>query len=288
MGSRFVRHATMLAPGPDPNRLLDSFVGAYKMLRMTERLRGLVQGVGSREIRIGAAILLLMLFLLVLFWLVVMRFSGQETAEQETSEEGTTVVPESRHEDFPLIFDPGPSSAAAAEPARAASATDEGEGERGIPGLSDMDVIGELQYVPGTDFRCPGGGPAGGGLNKRTCISRTADSPTIYEVALVEDDPRTVLSVTVTARDASDEEAAAVLGYVARLSIGTAGPMDPEAWVGRSISSGGGQYFSNGAEVRVYGTEGARTLEIVAAPTPTDQGPQTTNGSPETTNEPPR
>jgi len=33
----------------------------------------------------------------------------------------------------------------------------------GIPGLSNMDVIGYMQYLQGTDFRCPGGGPAGGG-----------------------------------------------------------------------------------------------------------------------------
>jgi hypothetical protein len=36
-----------------------------------------------------------------------------------------------------------------------------------------------------------------------------------------------------------------------------------ETWVGENISSGGG-YSAEGAELRLYGTEGARTLEIVA------------------------
>jgi hypothetical protein len=37
--------------------------------------------------------------------------------------------------------------------------------------------------------------------------------------------------------------------------------------VGRTISSGG-QYFADGAEVRLYGTEQTRTLEIVATAPP--------------------
>ena len=38
-----------------------------------------------------------------------------------------------------------------------------------IPGLSSMDVIGYMQYLQGTNFHCPGGGLAGGGLTKRVC-----------------------------------------------------------------------------------------------------------------------
>jgi hypothetical protein len=37
--------------------------------------------------------------------------------------------------------------------------------------------------------------------------------------------------------------------------------------VGRTISSGS-QYFANGAEIRLYGTEQTRTLEIVATAPP--------------------
>jgi hypothetical protein len=51
---------------------------------------------------------------------------------------------------------------------------------------------------------------------------------------------------------------------VARLTVGgLVGLLDPEAWVERTISSGG-QYSTDVAEVRLYGTEKTRTLEIVA------------------------
>ncbi|MDP8951420.1 MAG: hypothetical protein M3N18_04130 [Actinomycetota bacterium] len=43
------------------------------------------------------------------------------------------------------------------------------------------------------------------------------------------------------------------MGHVARLALKTAAPMDAESWVRRSISSGG-QYFADGAEVRLYGS----------------------------------
>jgi hypothetical protein len=75
-------------------------------------------------------------------------------------------------------------------------------------------------------------------------------------------------------RDVTDDEAAEVLGYAARLAVGGLGRLDAETCVERTISSGG-QYVAEGAEVRLYGTEGARTLEIVGtAPTPVE-GPET-------------
>ena len=49
--------------------------------------------------------------------------------------------------------------------------------------------------------------------------------------------------------------------------------------MGRTISSGG-QYFADGAEVRLYGTEQTRTLEIVAA-APPEQSPESTDLVPE-------
>ncbi len=251
------------------------------MPRMTERLRTVLRGIGPEGIRAGLAILLGALALLVLS-LAAIRFGlvglGREEAEQETGGEQYTISVGPQPEDFPLIFGPGPSP----DIAQASSADGR---PLGIPGLSDMDVIGELQYVPGTTFHCPGGGPAGGGLTKRTCTSSSADDPAAYEVTVVEDDPSTVLSVVATAQNATDEEAAAVLGYVARASVGAAGPLGPEAWVERSISSGG-QYLSNGAEVRLYGTEGIRTLEIIASASPAvDQGTETTERATEGTTE---
>jgi hypothetical protein len=88
-----------------------------------------------------------------------------------------------------------------------------------------------------------------------------------------------VYAVVATAYDASEEEAARVLGYVAGLSLEDASPIDAEAWVGRTVSSGG-QYFANGSEVRLYGTEQTRTLEIVATAAP-EQPPEPTDLIPE-------
>jgi hypothetical protein len=136
-----------------------------------------------------------------------------------------------------------------------------------------MEVIGYLQHVPGTDFRCTGS------LNKRVCTLPATDGPAVYEVSFLKDGAA-VFAVVATASDASEDEAARVLGYVARLSIGDLGPLDPEAWVGRTISSGG-QYFTDGAEVRLYGTEQTRTLEIVATASPLDQIPEVTDLIPE-------
>ncbi|HLL41379.1 MAG TPA: hypothetical protein VK357_17195 [Rubrobacteraceae bacterium] len=247
---------------------------------MTERLRTVLRRIGPGGVRGGAVILLLALALLILLlaamWYAL--FDRQEAAEREKGEEEITVVLESQPEDSPLLFGPGPS----VNPTRATSANGR---PLGIPGLSGMDVIGELQYAPGAAFRCPGGGPAGGGLYKRTCTAFSSDDPAVYyEVTVVEDDPSTVLSVVATAENATDEAAAKVLGYVARLSIGAAGPLEPEVWVERSISSGG-QYFSNGAEVRLYGTEVIRTLEIIASAPAEDQGTETTEGVTEGTTE---
>jgi|SRR5215207_3692784 len=149
-----------------------------------------------------------------------------------------------------------------------------------------MDVIGYLQYVPGTNFRCLGASLERR-LLRRTCLSPSEEDLAMYEVTLAEDNPDTVLSVVATARDATDEEAAEVLGDVARLAVGgLVGPLDAETWVERTISSEG-QYVAEGVEVRLYGTEGARTLEIVGtAPTPVE-GPETTARILETTEVPP-
>jgi len=93
-----------------------------------------------------------------------------------------------------------------------------------------------------------------------------------------------VLAVVATASDASEDEAAEVLGYVARLSLKEAAPIEAESWVGRTISSGG-QYFADGTEVRLYGTEASRTLEIVASAPPAISISETTDESPVTTEE---
>ena len=252
-----------------------------KMGRVGERLRAFLREIGRRlwalldgvgPERVLAATIVILIILLLTLPLVAVYVGllslRQEAAEQQAArgEEASSAV---RPEDIPLVFGPGPSGG---PPPEATSP----DGRRvGIPGLSDMDVIGELPHIPGTAFRCPGGGPVGDGrLSKRTCRSSRPNDPAVYEVTLVQDDPLTVVSVTATASDAPEGEAAEVLGRVAGLSLG-ATPMDAEAWVRRNISSGG-QYFADGAEVRLYGTERSRTLEVIATAPPAVRVPEIT------------
>jgi hypothetical protein len=239
------------------------------MPRVSERLRAFLREIGPGGGRAGLAILLGALALSVLalaavgFGLVAF---GREEAERDAGGEQYTISAGPQPDDFPLIFGPGPSP-------ELTEATPADGLRRRIPGLSQMEVIGSLQHVPGTEFRCPGGSP-----NRRVCTLSSTDGPAVYEVTFFKDGVA-VFAVVVTAYDASEEEAARVLGYVARLSLEGASPVDAEAWVGRTISSGG-QYFANGAEVRLYGTEQTRALEIVAT-APPEQLPESTDLIPE-------
>ena len=240
-----------------------------KMPFVLERLRVFLREIGPGGVRGGLVILLGALALLVLASAAIgfaLANLGREEAAQDTDGEQYTVTVGPQPEDFPLVFGPGPS------PELAEAASEDGR-RPGIPGLSEMQVIGYLQHVPGTEFSCPGRG-----IRKWVCTLSSTDSPAVYEVVFHRDGPN-VYAVVATAYDASEEEAARVLGYVARLSLKDASPIDAEAWVGRTISSGG-QYFANGAEVRLYGTEQTRTLEIVATVAP-EQAPEVTDLIPE-------
>ncbi len=204
-----------------------------------------------------ALALCLLALSLAVVWLGI-TWSRQQAVEQV--EEAQEDAPPSavKPEDFPMNLGSGASFALDGRPWE-------------IPGLSDMDVIGELQYIPGTTFRCPGGEPTGDGrLSKRTCRSFRPGDPAVYGVTVLADAGATV-SVAATASDAPDEEAAGVLGRVAALALADLDPLDPEAWVERTIMSGG-QYLGEGAEVRLYGVQGHRTLEIVevGSPIPTE------------------
>ena len=245
---------------------------------MAQRLRTFLREIGPGGVRAGAALLLLVVALLALSLVMIwygLLAGGRQAAEQDANGEQYTIISGAQPEDFPLIFGSGASSETG-EPVSVDARP------REIPGLSEMDVIGYLQYIPGTNFRCFGVGPAQGDSIRRTCSSSSEKSAAIYEVTLTEDDPTTVSSVEVIARDAPDEEAVEVLGDVARLAVGALGPLDAEAWVKRSIFSGG-QYRAEGVEVRLYGTEGARTLEIVGTAPTMVESPETTVRSMETT-----
>ena len=141
-----------------------------------------------------------------------------------------------------------------------------------------MDVVGELQHLPGTNFRCPGGGPAGGGLTRRVCTSSAAEDSVVLEVTVVEDNPSTVLWVRADTLEATDEAAAEFLSYVADLSLEDLDPLNAETWVGETIASGG-EYGAEGASLKLYGSEGARTLEIVATGLPSDIVPESSDRS---------
>ncbi len=240
------------------------------MREVGRRLQAFVREAGPREALIGAVVLLALSLLalsLSVVWYGVL--SSRQAAEQAIREEEAPAPQEPRPEDFPLIFEPGSSLA---EVISAAAR------RRVIPGLSEMDVIGYLPHLPGTNFRCVGP-TTDQGLDKRVCTSSSGEGSPVYEVTLLEDGPLRVVAVQATARNTSDEKAADFLAYVAGLSLKDAAPsLDARSWVSRNIKSGG-QYFADGAEVRLYGTPGDRTLEVVATGLPAERIPRT----PETT-----
>jgi hypothetical protein len=234
------------------------------MDRVIGRTRAYFRAVKRGEVIFGPSLLLLLLLVFVVW--VGYRPTPQEASGQEKAREATGPVAEPAQPVAPLFSDSTipelPKDQPKAERPTAA-----------IPGLSEMDVIGELQYIPNTNFRCPGAGPTRG-LIKRGCTSSSDDDPPIvYEVTLLEDDPSTVLWVRADARDATDEAAAEFFSYVAKLSLEDTDPINTETWVGENISSGGG-YSAKGAELKLYGTEGARTFEIVATGVPSDIVPE--------------
>lgn len=233
-------------------------------------MRALPQEIGVRWALVGAVALLalsLLILSLAMVWLGILSLQ-QETAEQAAREENAIAVREElQPEDFPLLFSSRPATGSA-------EVTPASGRARGIPGLTEMEVIGNLQYLPDSNFRCLGASPDQG-LIRRGCTSTKDGDSAVYGVALIEEDPATVLSVRATARDASDEAVAEFLSYVARLSLGDEAGIDTESWVGRNLYSGG-QYFAEGAEVRLYGTEGNRTLDIVASAPPVSRSPETT------------
>jgi hypothetical protein len=233
-------------------------------------VRALPQEIGVRWALVGAVALLalsLLILSLAMLWMSILSHR-QEAAEQAAREENAIAVPpEAQPEDFPLLFSPGPAFGSAEVTSASGRA-------RGIPGLTEMEVIGNLQYLPDSNFRCSGASPDQG-LIRRGCTSTKDDDSAVYEVALLEEDPATVLSVRATARNASDDAVAEFLSYVARLSLGNEGGMDAESWVDRNLSSGG-QYFADGTEVKLYGTEGTRTLDIVVSAPPANRSPETT------------
>jgi hypothetical protein len=118
-------------------------------------------------------------------------------------------------------------------------------------------VLGPLVVDPWT-------GLASGGLHKQVCRSSSDDDPpVVYEVTVLDDDPSTVLWVRADALEATDEAVAEFFSYVARHYLEDTDPLNADTWIGENVSSGGG-YSAEGVELKLYGTESVRTLEIVA------------------------
>jgi hypothetical protein len=205
------------------------------MNRTAERLRVFLQGIGLRRVLAGAAALLALTLAGV--WFGVLATHQEEASGQTKPGESPQSPPgtQSKASVPTPITIPVPKSLPESTQSIASATV-----PRGIPGLGDMDVIGSLQYLSGTDFRCDGPSPDRG-LIKRVCSSPSSeDSSASYEVTLVEKNPSTVLSVQATAYDATEDEAAKFFSYVAKLSLEDTNSINIEAWVSSKISSGAG------------------------------------------------
>jgi hypothetical protein len=201
---------------------------------------------------------LLIFLLLGAVWIAP---GGEEAAGQ--SRQATTASPPATS--------PSAASPAAASPAPAfdelesilddasASAPAEEEETGGIPGLGAVEVTGNLEHAV-TDgvFPCDGPSPDGD-LVLWSCAHPSGG----YAAEVVGDDPLTVFSVTATARGLPERDAEAFFAYVLELCLEEEAALDPAAWVSGSVPSGG-QTFSDGVEVSVYGSEEARAMSVVS------------------------
>jgi hypothetical protein len=140
----------------------------------------------------------------------------------------------------------------------------------GIPGLSVMDVIGNLEpFRTEGRFVCDGPAPTEGSGSMWACSAPGGKLPAPYELTVLGDGPLNVRWVVATARGTSEERAAEFFTYVAGLCLQETNPLNPEAWVVQNVSSGG-HVSTEGVELTIYGTEEERTLQVVARDFPTD------------------
>ena len=204
------------------------------------------------------------LFLLVVTMMLLVRSLGpQEAAGQEATTPATT-TPTTTQASSPPASVP-PLFPELEEALSSASPQEPGEHSQGIPGLSVMDVLGQLYRFPaGGRFVCRGPVPGEeAGSNLWTCSVPSREGEITHDVTVVGDDPLTVLWVRATVRGTTEEEAAEFFGYVGSLCLGeTDDPLDPEAWARQHV--GGGQVLAQGAEFSVYGTKEERVLQVVA------------------------
>ena len=232
------------------------------MLRIMARTLAYLRAVKRGEAIFGPALLLLILLVAVIW--VGYRSGPQVAAGQPATPK---VSPGTVESTVPIAAPAAPLPELTLLTPPKAHSTPE-RPPAGIPGLSEMDIIGYLQYFQGTDFRCPSSNPDRG-LLRRVCTSSSNEDSTVLKVTVVEKGPSTVLWVRADASDEADEKAADFFSYVVSLSLKDTDPINAETWVGENISSGG-EYAAQDARLKLYGTETATTLEIIATGLPLD------------------
>src|SRR5215208_456321 len=160
--------------------------------------------VGMRVgLRILVAVSALLFLVAAAAWLIGV-FPEREAVGQ-TSRDPTITAPPSESPE-PKTPSPSPSSSPAAGMEDAlgnalgnASASALADNPASIPGLSVMDVIGNLKYFA-TDvhFRCTGPTAAEGNNILWSCAANARGERGSYDVTVVGDDPLTIFSVTAT------------------------------------------------------------------------------------------
>lgn len=140
-----------------------------KIASVMGRAQAYLRAVKRGEAIFGPALLLLLL-LVVTVWIGYQQTS-REAAGQEKAQEITVPVAEPAAPLLPELT----------LPELPKNRPTDGRPPSGIPGLSQMDVIGELQYLPGSEFRCPGATPDRG-RTKRTCTSSSEDDSSVLKV----------------------------------------------------------------------------------------------------------
>lgn len=214
-----------------------------------------------RGARWPAAGALLVFLLLGAVWVAA---GGEEAAGQDrqAANQATNASPPAASPSAasPPVASPAPALDERESLLNEASASAAAEEETGgIPGLGAVEVTGNLEHaVADETFLCDGPSPDGD-LVLWSCAHPSGG----YAVEVVGDDPLTVFSVTATARGLPERDAEAFFGYVLDLCLEEEAALDPEAWASGNVPSGG-QTFSGGAEVSVYGSKEARAMSVVS------------------------
>jgi hypothetical protein len=209
-----------------------------------------VRGNWDFKVLVGALVLVAIAFLFLAS--LIYRPLPQEVAGQESTVPAVTAPPTSPQEATAPVTSPELTEGFPSEPE-----------PKGIPGLSVMDVIGNLEHFRAEEgFVCDGPTPTDG-RSMWACSAPGGELPGTYQLTVVGEDPATVLWVAATARGVMEKQAAEFFSYVADLCLQETNPLNPKAWVKQNITTGG-QVVAEGTDLTIYGTKEERTLQVVA------------------------